>query len=415
MMIYKFTKYLSLLFLLFAVFLSSQKLNLDSIEKEIIQNNRIGKYMVSQKKLSELLLQNKLSNEEKAYLLYFLAATYRSVGDYPMCIDNLNRSMTIAKNLPADNLLKMRIDYEFAFAYFDSNDFSKARVAMDHITASNYRNPFPEDQAYILMQDGYLLLLQGKLQEAESKYNDALPIMEKVSYCNLPIVYTKMMSLYSRKKNVAMAEKVYKESLKVSDSCNILKYKIFTVAEMERVYRENNLYGNAYLMATKLDSLRKLESIDNTVSEMHMTDKVFTEKEQLRKERSDIVTMSILLSVLILLAAFAIFYFYSKSLKSKRAKLEMEDELEQIKQDIDSGILESQENTFSKKHFFLDSKDLTDRQKELLVHMADGLSNREIGEKLFISENTVKYHIRNIYAILKIKDRKEFFKKLRNS
>lgn len=55
---------------------------------------------------------------------------------------------------------------------------------------------------------------------------------------------------------------------------------------------------------------------------------------------------------------------------------------------------------------------LTDRQKELLALLAKGLSNKEIAEKLFISENTVKYHIKNIYLALGLKDRKELFLKI---
>ena len=46
--------------------------------------------------------------------------------------------------------------------------------------------------------------------------------------------------------------------------------------------------------------------------------------------------------------------------------------------------------------------------------MATGASNKAIADKLFISENTVKYHIKNIYQLLEIKDRKEFLVNLKN-
>lgn len=39
---------------------------------------------------------------------------------------------------------------------------------------------------------------------------------------------------------------------------------------------------------------------------------------------------------------------------------------------------------------------LTDRELEVLSLMAEGLGNREIGNHLFISENTVKNHVRSI-------------------
>ena len=39
---------------------------------------------------------------------------------------------------------------------------------------------------------------------------------------------------------------------------------------------------------------------------------------------------------------------------------------------------------------------LTGREVEILEHVAQGETSREIGERLFISENTVKNHVRNI-------------------
>lgn len=39
---------------------------------------------------------------------------------------------------------------------------------------------------------------------------------------------------------------------------------------------------------------------------------------------------------------------------------------------------------------------LTDRELNVLRELARGLSNRDIGSKLFISETTVKFHVRNI-------------------
>lgn len=48
---------------------------------------------------------------------------------------------------------------------------------------------------------------------------------------------------------------------------------------------------------------------------------------------------------------------------------------------------------------------LTDREREVLRLVADGATNREIGSKLFISENTVSFHMKNILAKLHLKNR----------
>jgi two-component system, NarL family, response regulator LiaR len=48
---------------------------------------------------------------------------------------------------------------------------------------------------------------------------------------------------------------------------------------------------------------------------------------------------------------------------------------------------------------------LSEREREVLALMAEGLSNQVIGEKLAISEKTVKTHVSNILAKLGVADR----------
>src|SRR5207245_2402226 len=49
--------------------------------------------------------------------------------------------------------------------------------------------------------------------------------------------------------------------------------------------------------------------------------------------------------------------------------------------------------------------ELTEREMEVLKQVAGGLSNKEIGSKLFISEATVKTHLNNILSKLAVADR----------
>lgn len=49
--------------------------------------------------------------------------------------------------------------------------------------------------------------------------------------------------------------------------------------------------------------------------------------------------------------------------------------------------------------------ELTDREREVLRHVADGATNREIAAALYITENTVGFHMKNILAKLHLKNR----------
>ena len=50
---------------------------------------------------------------------------------------------------------------------------------------------------------------------------------------------------------------------------------------------------------------------------------------------------------------------------------------------------------------------LTGREQEVLQHLSQGLIYKQIGEKLFISHETVKQHIKKIYHKLHVQNKVE--------
>ena len=58
-------------------------------------------------------------------------------------------------------------------------------------------------------------------------------------------------------------------------------------------------------------------------------------------------------------------------------------------------------------------EDLTPREKEILQLVAQGCSNREIGERLYISEGTVKNHLSHVYAKVSARSRTEALRRAR--
>lgn len=58
----------------------------------------------------------------------------------------------------------------------------------------------------------------------------------------------------------------------------------------------------------------------------------------------------------------------------------------------------------------LPGNELTDRERDVLKCMVDGLNNNEIAEKLFVSLGTVKFHVSNIFQKLGVDSRVEAVK-----
>jgi DNA-binding CsgD family transcriptional regulator len=51
--------------------------------------------------------------------------------------------------------------------------------------------------------------------------------------------------------------------------------------------------------------------------------------------------------------------------------------------------------------------ELTDRERDVALLVAQGMSNREVAEQLHISRKAVEYHLGNIYGKLAITSRRE--------
>ncbi len=59
----------------------------------------------------------------------------------------------------------------------------------------------------------------------------------------------------------------------------------------------------------------------------------------------------------------------------------------------------------SRRVYDYSSEQLSPREAEVCFHTIKGLSNKEISEKLFISEKTIKYHVTAIFRKLAVKSR----------
>lgn len=69
--------------------------------------------------------------------------------------------------------------------------------------------------------------------------------------------------------------------------------------------------------------------------------------------------------------------------------------------DVTESLLQQEQQVKPSNHIET-LADLTDREKEILVLIAEGNSNKEIGEQLFISQRTVDTHRTNLAKKLNV-------------
>lgn len=402
--------YKTLIFLLLQICCYGQNFDLKTLKSQISANNKAGKQEISQEKLLQILSKKDLTQLEQANVNLLMATTFRSINDYSSAINYLEKAEKISANISGEDSLKINIKAEMAFAYFDNHKYDLSNEIIQNLKKENYQYLDPTNHAYIVMQEGYINFLKGKYLLSEHQYEKSLELVKKFSPCDQPVVMVKQMQLNAVLNNFEKVDKIYNQSIKIAESCSIIKYKIYATEEVINIYEKKNDEDKVFKYRRRLDTLNIQYNRDNKLSDMHVSNQNYLENETETEKTNSLVSLfiSIIFGVILIISAFL---YFKKNKKHSLEKLKFEEELKSIKQELQL-YAETEFSQTKTENNILNSEKLNARQKELLELVAKGMSNREIAEKLSISEATVKYHLGNIYSILDIKNRKEIFGKM---
>ena len=395
---------LYLFIVLFSANLFCQNIIYEDISKEISKLNRSGRYVESQKRLS-LLIEKNPTDTEKSHLILLLAQTYRSINDYNTALKYLKEASANSEH--SSEKVKSEIQAEFAFVYFDNHQYEESEKIMHKIALENYKSLSTIDKAYLIMQQGYVSFLKKNYVDSEKKYKQSIALMRKSNSCDLPVVHGKQIELLGKIGKLYEAEKIYEESMKIAESCKIIKYQMYVTDEYKKVLiRLKN--PKAILYIQKYDSLNAQFDRDHKLSLMYIENIEQEQKSKKTLQNNDFIK-SIIYGLSVILFLIIIYIITKKNKKTNLEKRKIEEELVKMKEQLSKYLQVEHFSSNEQKNFYHEK--LTERQKELISYLEKGYSNKEIADKMFITEATVKYHIKNIYEILELKNRKEFFAK----
>ena len=257
------------------------------------------------------------------------------------------------------------------------------------------------------MQDGYLDFLNGNFVAAENKYDESISFMKKAAVENLPVIYGKKILLYSKMKDGEKALGAFNNGKKIASNPKNLKYLLYLNESLRTFYEENNQWQLAEKTFHRVDSLRTMYNSDESKNKISLLEKDI----EIQKKDNEIRQTNLIRNSLLVICSFLLFGIYLairlyKSNKEKSFLLEKEntrihDELQLLTNSLNS-------QGFTK--IDLSKFNLSERQMEIIELVRLGKSNKEIANQIFISENTVKYHLKAIYDIMNIENRSEFFK-----
>ena len=397
-------KYFPLLLLVLFVFTQSfgQSEKLKKIENQIKTFNDNLQYEKSIAVLNEIITNEQSTHYEKYYAYLLESFTHKRLFNYTKTLHKLD--LALAEGLQSDQKkeVKNTIDAEKCFVYFDTQDYPKAEALIIQLRKLNFKHLSIPTQSWIIMQDGYIKMLNKDYAKSEQLLNEAAALVKANSPENLPNIYGKKMELYNKMNLFEKRDKTFKEGLLLAKKYNKVKYEMYLYQVMRNIFQENEDYKNAFFTQKKYDSIVKYYNATDANGKLELAEKKLEDENRQLKEQNekyiDYILYGVILSLLLLLL-FSVRLYQSN--RTKRILVEKEntrihDEIERLTQALD----EKGNATLN-----LSNYNLTDRQIEIIELIRSGLTNKEIAAKLFISENTVKYHLKIIYEILDVEHR----------
>lgn len=251
-----------------------------------------------------------------------------------------------------------------------------------------------EGTAYINLASIYNQI--GKTDKGYFYAMKALEISKETGYLEMKKIAYQLLSESVQSSDPKTALEYYKRFNEISDS--------LLNKDLHRQINELAIQYESEKKEAQIELLAADKKI--AVAENERKNAVIAKNESLQ------IILIVAIALLIVLAYFIIRYYKSKK---EAAEERSRKQFEQYQREVDKlrnsiknrvdktsrievGISQSELNRYL-------LNPLTERELEVLYLIADGLSNKIIAEKLFVSVNTIKTHLLRIYEKLDVRNR----------
>ncbi|MGA9213369.1 helix-turn-helix transcriptional regulator [Kaistella sp.] len=396
-------KALSFLLILFlAQITQAQRINPKKLNDEITQLNNEKKYNTSIIKLENIINGKEYTSYDKYNAYLQKSFTYKRLYNYSEALDNLNQALAIGIKSPKATEVESRILVEKLFITFDLQKHTEVDQYLAQIKPENIKLIDEKTQSFFISLLAVLDMRKNDYKNADLKLDQAIQLLEKVSPMDLPNIYQKKITLYHFLSQPKLALESYEKGMYYAEKYKMDLYKISMLESLTKYYVDSEDYKNALLTQNKVNNARTQYNHVNQTGKLNIL-----EKELLQKRKNieidyekKISYVLIFLSMILIAFVFVLVKFH---LANKQKNILMQRENSRMRMDLESLTKEFDEKGNEK--LYLQDYHLTQRQIDIINLIKEGKTNKEIGTILFISENTVKYHLKVIYNILGIENR----------
>lgn len=397
-------KALLVFFTLFCgLFLHGQSIDPLQLKREIANLNDQHQYDKSILYLEEILSSEDATAYDHFHVYVQKSLTYKRLFNYTVALNNLDLALLEAErdSLHADEI-KSRVLIERLFIYFDLQRYDEFDKLLEMITPKHLQHVDQETVAIYTSILGILAMREGHYEEAEVQLNRAIALLQKESPKDLPNVYRVKVALYGKMGRHADAIEAYEKGLAYAEQYKMDLYRIIMYETITTYYKDLGDYKNAFHYQLKVSETRTKYNANNVSGVLTELEKELLQQRknmEVEYEKSYKTYLLIIGGILLLL----IITLVRLLIVSLQKRVLVERENNHIRSEIEK--LTNERNELGIKRIDIASVGLTERQQEIIQLVQQGMTNKQIGDTLFISENTVKYHLKQIYEILGVESR----------
>jgi LuxR family maltose regulon positive regulatory protein len=333
---------------------------------------RMGLYTSSYKKCSDLITfmkesgYSQITKSECTYAgVYSMMAGIESMRtDFDDALENIKTAYNLCKN-ESNNTIKVHVMVIYSFILYGRGDIAGVKKMIneaDDILKLNII--FPYTMSLYIAMKGFMLIKQNELEKANHFFKEnGLEFDKKITY---------------------------------SDDLGYYPYALLLIIEMK--------FGEAEIVLSKLLKLaqtaNRIERMIETKVIYAILNKATGDKEKAIKNLIEALEAAVSEDILM---SFVLYHSGISDLLKEVYKIQAT-----TKTKIPRKLIDKLELAIEKREKFMKNNlgsVLSDRELDTLKLIAEDLSNQEIADKLFISLNTVKTHLKNVFLKLNVDNR----------
>lgn len=386
-----------------------------------------GDYEQSIKRYLEAVeLYTKLNETSKiARTTNNLGLIFTEINDLDRAISYFEQAQIMAKEAGNEQTYFMALNGKANIVANTFGNYREGKVLFDSVY-TYFKN---SNQSYFQSRAGKnlgdCLKNLGEYTKANWYYQESLSI--KKSFGDKEVI----ISGYNALADLAISQKNYKLAIVFLDSAQtlaeqlnnlsrmayIIKYKSDALYKLKNYQQSAQLYAKSIILIDSLNQVEQTSAITelNNKYEVAKKDKELADLQLENEKKNQEIKLTKIrfysIGVLILLLATGtIFYLFQLRQRDKLRQALLNEEMDGLRLRISSIMsdIQLEEIEISKnpiKNSVL--APLTEREIEILKQAVTNKTNAEIGEALYISPNTVKYHLKNIYTKIGVSSKLE--------